>query len=219
MATNFYLNEYYIVGGAVITWLPQILFNIFYRNRLFLPYLSIIALSLSKIVMPFYFSFDDNLFQVKIKAEPVYLAMAVLLVQIFILFLQSAIDPVFFLPEHFRPKGPLVYFNETEIKAILGTDFEQMDCAICIHPLALKGVKLKMEDDFQDLSPNMRCGLRKVLKLFSNYRNFIDLHRIEIVRTKKNYVATSCKHYFHTNCLESWIKIKTECPCCRKKDV
>lgn len=220
MVMKFFFYANYIVGGAVIAWLPQILHNIFNRNRLCLPYLSIIALSLNKIVMPFYFrANEDNMFQIKKKAESVYLACAVLLVEAVVLILQSAIDPLFFLPDRFKPKedGCSIFLTENEIKTALGTRFEQMDCVICIHPLAPTAGKLYTEDDFLDLNQERRCGLRKVVKLFSNCRNFIDFHRIEIKRAKKNYMATSCMHYFHTDCLESWIKVKKECPFCRKE--
>lgn len=29
------------------------------------------------------------------------------------------------------------------------------------------------------------------------------------------YYKTPCKHVFHSNCLENWMKIKHECPTCR----
>jgi hypothetical protein len=34
---------------------------------------------------------------------------------------------------------------------------------------------------------------------------------------KEQYVKTECGHIFGTKCLEKWIKIKNDCPCCREK--
>lgn len=31
-----------------------------------------------------------------------------------------------------------------------------------------------------------------------------------------DFVLTSCKHFFHKSCLESWCKKSTTCPLCRK---
>ena len=33
---------------------------------------------------------------------------------------------------------------------------------------------------------------------------------------KTDYIITDCNHAFHTSCLENWIKIKQECPTCRR---
>jgi len=32
-----------------------------------------------------------------------------------------------------------------------------------------------------------------------------------------NYVSTICKHQFHNECLETWLKAKATCPTCRTK--
>ena len=34
---------------------------------------------------------------------------------------------------------------------------------------------------------------------------------------KEKYMLTPCKHLFHTKCLESWLNVKNQCPCCRQK--
>ena len=34
---------------------------------------------------------------------------------------------------------------------------------------------------------------------------------------KGNYMLTPCHHLFHTKCLESWLNVKNQCPCCRQK--
>ena len=34
---------------------------------------------------------------------------------------------------------------------------------------------------------------------------------------KGNYMLTPCHHLFQTKCLESWLNVKNQCPCCRQK--
>ena len=32
---------------------------------------------------------------------------------------------------------------------------------------------------------------------------------------EENYTITTCKHEFHTHCIEQWLEFKTTCPICR----
>ena len=58
----------------------------------------------------------------------------------------------------------------------------------------------------------------KFFALINNYKKFIfDFHIAKYTGFKKPYMITPCDHYFHTQCLESWLNQKKECPCCRKE--
>lgn len=34
---------------------------------------------------------------------------------------------------------------------------------------------------------------------------------------RMEYMFTPCQHLFHTECLERWMEVKMECPCCRQE--
>ena len=36
-------------------------------------------------------------------------------------------------------------------------------------------------------------------------------------KMKEKYMLTPCHHLFHTKCLESWLNVKNQCPCCRQR--
>lgn len=45
-------------------------------------------------------------------------------------------------------------------------------------------------------------------------KDYENLHKNEI---SKKIMKTPCSHRFHIHCLKEWMKIKLECPTCRKK--
>ena len=51
--------------------------------------------------------------------------------------------------------------------------------------------------------------LRVLIKhnLFYFYKASLNNNRL--------YILTSCKHIFHSQCLEKWMELKKECPNCR----
>ena len=58
----------------------------------------------------------------------------------------------------------------------------------------------------------------KLFAMLRNYQNnLFDFHVAKSSGNKKPFMVTPCDHYFHTPCLESWLKQKRECPCCRKE--
>jgi hypothetical protein len=50
---------------------------------------------------------------------------------------------------------------------------------------------------------------KRIIKYLENLKNQKE--------NKGNYMLTPCHHLFHTRCLESWLNVKNQCPCCRQK--
>jgi hypothetical protein len=44
-----------------------------------------------------------------------------------------------------------------------------------------------------------------------------EFHQMDLNINKKPYMITPCKHIFHSECLEAWLKMKKECPSCRQE--
>ena len=56
------------------------------------------------------------------------------------------------------------------------------------------------------------------MEFYRKYKpNLVDFHVAGNNIDRKPYMVTPCEHYFHSTCLESWLKQKQECPCCRKE--
>jgi hypothetical protein len=56
--------------------------------------------------------------------------------------------------------------------------------------------------------------------IFGSVSNSLNIQECPICYTyfsiKDNIATTVCKHIFHKDCILSWLKIKKNCPCCRR---
>lgn len=52
MVTKFYFVKSYIFASVAFTWLPQIIFNFTNNNKLSLPLINVILISLNKVLIP-----------------------------------------------------------------------------------------------------------------------------------------------------------------------
>ena len=60
--TKFFFYKPYIIFGILLTWTPQILFNIYHNNRISLPWSYIILTSIYRLFIPCYFRLNKNNF-------------------------------------------------------------------------------------------------------------------------------------------------------------
>ena len=44
-------------------------------------------------------------------------------------------------------------------------------------------------------------------RIYGNMRRYVNTH----------YMKTPCQHEFHISCLVNWMKVKMECPTCRRE--
>lgn len=49
---KFYFDKFYIVIGILFTWLPQIVYNSLYNNKLSMPLFHVIITSVNKMFLP-----------------------------------------------------------------------------------------------------------------------------------------------------------------------
>jgi transmembrane E3 ubiquitin-protein ligase len=61
---KFFFEKPYIFTAIVLTWIPQIIYNAIYKNRLSMPLMNIILMGVNKVFLPFYFrGCPENFFQ------------------------------------------------------------------------------------------------------------------------------------------------------------
>ena len=72
-----------------------------------------------------------------------------------------------------------------------------------------------MSDDFMSLDGAPKSKLKLLLEKIREAMLEFHEHNFDI--DKKPFMMTPCRHFFHTNCLESWFKQKKECPSCRQE--
>jgi hypothetical protein len=58
----------------------------------------------------------------------------------------------------------------------------------------------------------------KVIRIIGKIRNLIfEFYIPHKNKLKKPFMKTPCNHFFHSNCLESWLNQKKDCPTCRQE--
>lgn len=211
-------NKFFLIFNVIISWLPQIIYNMYSRNNVSYPFIYIIFLSLYRLFTPIYFrGYQCNFLMI----EPDYgFIFNIVMIDIFMVLLyysQIIFGPRWFLPERF-------ILSETDCKyrnySDLITNNEiiyKNECVICLDKLLIEEDKRVFTYDFSSNCNNetrrFERETRKFIKEFINI--LIDFHQKMISFNDKKYVITPCKHIFHSQCLHNWFLRKKECPICR----
>ena len=78
-------------------------------------------------------------------------------------------------------------------------------------------ISINLNDSDEDTS--IKSG-EKIKNLYykkkCNWNYFIDFHERSWNIYNKPIMMTPCHHIFHSNCLEEWLRMKKECPSCRR---
>jgi len=115
--------------------------------------------------------------------EYVWVLVALMALQVVVIFLQEYVGPAFFLPsgwwkEPVHDYHPIMALPDTENpEPSLG------DCSICMDPIHVQP----------------ETGDEKVA-------------RLKAVANRRTYAVAPCHHLFHTRCLEQWMTIKVRTP-------
>ena len=88
------------------------------------------------------------------------------------------------------------------------------ECVICLDSFGPKtntdgGIDSNFETKPSKEKSCFFILLKRIIRSLENYKNSI--------YAKTDYMLTPCNHLFHSNCLESWLANKSECPYCRQE--
>lgn len=224
--TKCFFYKPYIIIGIILTWTPQIIFNIYYNNRVALPWSYIIFTSIYRLFIPCYFRLNKKNFFL-ISPDYTFCVFIIILMffQIYILYYQKIKGSRFFLPEKFRINQLDFYKNKEEILS-LNPNANNIECVICLYPLFhTENEHTKyFFNDFISLGENEHVQiLRDDFNIFEEKNNFykkkiksfFEFRERSLNVEGKKYIITPCKHFFHSKCLEMWFHRKRECPNCR----
>jgi len=114
------------------------------------------------------------------------LVLALLGLQIYVIYMQSKFHPRFFSSKAFDDLNTYYTFQDTSDPS---KKFSEDVCSICLRDLSEV-----------PLSPTHQ--IKNKLGFLWKMKN-------------KEVVITACKHRFHTPCLSEWVESKPQCPLCR----
>ena len=183
------------------TWIFQIIYSTLKGTKPPMSYLYILSASFSKISICIYIkAYKNNIFGYRPNYIKVFLVSSVVFIEAMTLCLQKILGPKFFIPKRFRKQGFNYYKNENEISE----NDKEIECVICLDKI---GNLYVSEEEINNIKEN---DLKtKIIKFIEKWKNS--------QTNRGNYMLTPCHHLFHTKCLESWLNVKNQCPCCRQK--
>lgn len=264
---KFYFDKPYTLGLICLTWLPQVMYNIYYQNKKSLPLVYYVTVIVSKMFPVVYFrGIKTNFFELSVDYWFICLCCGVLVVESALLYSQTLLGARWFLPVKYR-KGRFDFYKTlTQLTTELN-NADDVDCLICLLPLipkeddnecisidvnisssnsnnsSVNGVNVNSMqtqnenvelvyrqsgsiNDYAIDNTNTNTNKACTCKCKCNYNNVkwnewiemvVDFHEKSMNIYNKPYMITPCHHAFHSECLESWFKMKKECPSCRNE--
>ena len=210
--TNFKLMVFIYISF----WFSQILRSLIKGTRPPLSKSYIFYNSVSKLFLPLYIKgYDGNIFNLKPSYFKVYIIVFIVFVQMIILFLQKTFGARAILPRKCRS----IFFDYYRDK--INLDLKLSKDPICV--ICLENLSADVDQNFlvrrQEKKDNkslcyyiLNCHIITIfLEKINRWMN-----NIEGKMAKKKYMITPCNHIFHSICLEKWIKMKNECPYCKR---
>lgn len=135
---KFYFNKPYILIALLITWMPQIIFNVYYQNKISMPIIFIIIVCLNRIFPSIYFrGYSNNFFELSPDTIFVLAGIFILVSTSLFLYSQTLFGSRWFLPSKFRT-GRFDFFKTYEEMRELDKDLDNADCLICLCPIIEK---------------------------------------------------------------------------------
>ena len=132
---SFYFEKFFIAILAVLLWTPQIIHNAQKFNKFNYPLIFILAITLDRMIVPFYFRGNDKNF-LNIKTDKffvIYIA-GYIFATIFIIYLQIFFGPRFMLSKRYQKVE--IDFHRTKAEILKEKpNLSEEECIICLCPL------------------------------------------------------------------------------------
>ena len=237
-AMKCFYSPNFIFVSFVVTFIPQIVYNINKKNRVAFPIVYIIDLILNRIYPSFYFCMFKNNF-LRMPTDEIGETMNIffLLILSGVLYSQTLFGPNWFIPIKDITEYNF-YIDEKQLRKIKKNETDSLECLICLLPIIpsknnninnnennndngfafneTDNLVIEVNDNNIDVVENKKCCRFKYSKrCFGEKSILFNFHEFSKNINNLPYMITPCKHVFHSDCLEEWFKMKKECPSCR----
>lgn len=206
-------------------WVPQIHRNVIRNCHKALRWEFVTGQSILRLAPIIYFyTIPDNILFIEPDINGAYILIGWVWIQICILITQEILSPRFFVPNGWAPPAynyhPILREDDEEAGASMPIGFTQatagptspttskpgesrekskkvFDCAICAENVEVPVVPLTGSREGESAAAG---GGVAATTIFS----------------RRAYMVTPCRHIFHSQCLEGWMRYRLQCPICRE---
>ncbi|MCJ1275042.1 hypothetical protein MMC21_002842 [Puttea exsequens] len=203
-------------------WLPQIHRNIIRNCRKALRWEFILgesALRLTPII--YFYTVPDNILFVDNDTNTAFVLLGWVWLQICVLISQEVVGPRFFVPQGWAPPAydyhPIIREEDEESGATMPIGFTQATAdpssPTTPRPGESKGKGRKMWD-CAICTENIEVAVLPAIRSGS-VENSTSVAATTLF-SRRMYMVTPCRHIFHSQCLEGWMRYRLQCPICRE---
>jgi transmembrane E3 ubiquitin-protein ligase len=208
-------------------WIPQIYRNVMRNCRKALRWDFVIGQSILRLVPIVYvYSVPNNVMYIETDRRVAVALAAWVWVQIWALVSQEVLGPRFVVPNGWAPPAydyhPILREDDLESGTAMPIGFTQVeedaskssseviatgattrtrgkrwDCAICMQDIEVHMVPSGAGNGNEIVS-SASAGLGSG------------------ILGRRSYMVTPCRHIFHSECLEGWMRVRLQCPICRE---
>lgn len=203
-------------------WLPQIYRNVIRNCRKALRWEFVVGESILRLApIVYFYTVNDNIVFVDNDTNAAYVLIGWVWIQIWALISQEILGPRFFVPNGYAPPAydyhPILREDDEESGSTMPIGFSQAtadpssptaprpgeskekgkkvwDCAICTENIEVP------------VLPAAGSGGGESTAAVTATTIF----------SRRVYMVTPCRHIFHSQCLEGWMRYRLQCPICRE---
>jgi hypothetical protein len=201
-------------------WIPQIYRNVMRNCRQALRWEYVIGISILRLTPIVYcYTKQNNTLSIDVDWTAAYILVGWVWLQVLALASQQFLGPRLFVKESWCPPAydyhPLLHDEEDDVEA--GATL----------PIGFVASASQAKDKDANTKEKSSRGDRKIFDC-AICMNEIDVPVVTRINGKersgmgsswlerRNYMVTPCRHIFHSECLEGWMRLRLVCPICRE---
>ena len=209
-------------------WVPQIHRNVMRNCRKALRWDFVIGQSVLRLFPFIYFlTARENVLFIRPDWTTAFTMAGWMWIQTWVLASQDILGPRFFVP---RGWAPPAYDYHPTLRDVAGAD-DDLEAGGVLSIASLRADERDLVSDSKDGDKDRRKDRKRVI-----FDCAICMQDIEVpvlpaptsaggssvaeeassILSRRTYMVTPCRHIFHTACLESWMRLRLQCPICRE---
>ena len=225
--SRFYFSKENYFISSILTFTPQIIYNIIYENEISIPHSICFCNYLSKIFILYYFNiYENNILLIKNEdSNFIYLIIGIYIITFLFLLSQKIFGPKWFIPFSERKKKNDIFKSKKEILNSYPQLINEI-CVICLSPLFNEEkenteltIDLYNSKDLEKKELNGNKEGEEKIKFRYSFKeillSFFEFEANHFKLIKTPYILLECHHCFHFDCVLNWLKKKNFCPTCR----